>query len=81
MICEVRWSTAKTIFIYLIIALKPYVIGVDVYVHLVRKILVELLIPLQLRGLFWFLIILEIETGHFQFLVHTTHSIVHHVCK
>ena len=52
MICEVRWSAAKTIFIYLIIALKPYFIGVDVYVHLVRKILVELLIPLQLGGLF-----------------------------
>lgn len=81
MICEVSRSTAKTILYHLIIALKPYVIRVDVNVHLVRKISVELLIPLKLRGLFWFLIILEIETGDFQFLVHTTHSIVHHVCK
>ena len=81
LISEVIGCTAKSVLIHLIIVLKPYVICVNVNVHLVRKIMVQLLVPLKLRGLFWFLIILEIETRHFQFLINTTHSIVHHVCE
>ena len=65
--------------IHLIIVYQPYIICVDVYVHLVWEIVVKLLVPLEFRWLFWFLIILEVETGDFQFLVYTTHSILHHV--
>lgn len=63
----------------LIIVYQPYVIWVDVYVHLVWKIVVKLLVPLKLSGLFWFLIILEVETGDFQFLVNTIHAVLRHV--
>ena len=78
------WATAKCVIIHLIhliIVYQPNVILVDVYVHLVRKIVIKLLVPLELRGLFWFLIILEVETGDFQFLINWAHSLLHHVCE
>ena len=52
LISEVIGCTAKSVLIHLIIVLKPNIISVDVNVHLVWKVVVQLLIPLKLSGLF-----------------------------